>query len=312
MGNQLQSKVINNKNILVVVTILTLVGLNMIQFIVNQQDDELAKEQLDSKQLELINTYTKLDTISTQLSQKITQVRRLGGNVDSLISIKNQLEKDKLILKQAAAQASQQSTLAVAKYEQIKSKLEGYEKVVALKDEEIARKEGITEELVSERNALLERQDKLAEKLNRLEIEKNKLLEQMNVAARLDLKNIRFYTIDKQGIANESEEFKSEKLERLKVSVRISRNDLTPKGIKQVMMRIIEPEGASLYTPKSGTFNFEGRQIFYTAATEFYFDNKEEKVDLLYVKGSSYTKGTHKVEFYCSGSKIGEGSFEVK
>ena len=86
---------INNKKILIAITILTLVAFNVVQFLINQQKNQLDYEKKESQKTELRFTYAKLDTISKQLDAKIQKIKDLGGSVDSLLEIKNQLERDK-------------------------------------------------------------------------------------------------------------------------------------------------------------------------------------------------------------------------
>ncbi|MGB0523483.1 MAG: chromosome segregation protein SMC [Flammeovirgaceae bacterium] len=296
---------INNKKILIAVTILTLVAFNVVQFLINRRAESLAREKYESKQLELVTTYAKLDTISTQLDEKIFHIRSLGGSVDSLLEIKNQLEQDKYALKQA-------NHLAKGRYEKIKKKVSGYEQLLLLKDEEIARFENVNKELVSERIALIEKTDVLTNEVSRLEEEKDKLLEQMSKAATLAIKNIRFFSVNRTGALIENREFKNNSLNKLLITVKLSKNQLAKKGKKLIAMRIIEPEGASLYNATSGTFKYKGKEMFSTASSEFYFDNKEEEVDFTFVKGNDYMKGNHRVEFYCEGQRIGQGDFIIR
>lgn len=303
--DQLKTNVINNKKILIVVTILTLVAFNVVQFFINQRAEEIAREKYESKHNELANTYNKLDTISTQLDEKIAHIRSLGGSVDSLLEIKHQLERDKYALKQV-------NHLAQSRYEQIKQKVSGYEKLLSMKEEEISRFEDVTKELVSERMALLEKTDALADEVSRLEEEKDKLLEQMSMASTLSVKNIRFFSINRTGALSENQEFRKNSLEKLLITVKISKNQLAKKGKKMIALRIIEPEGASLYNATSGTFKYNGKEMFSTASSEFYFDNKEEEIDFTFVKGNDYTRGDHRVEFYCEGYRIGQGTFTIR
>lgn len=296
---------INNKKILIAVTILTLVAFNVVQFLINQRADQKAREKYESVQLELITTFAKLDTISTQLDQKIIHIRSLGGSVDSLLEIKNQLERDKFALKQS-------THLAQDKYEKIKQKVSGYEKLLSLRDEEITRLENVTKELVNERIGLIEKTDALTDEVTRLEGEKDKLLDQMSMAATLAVKHVRFFSVNRTGALVENNEFKNHSLNKLLITVTLSKNQLAKKGKKLIAMRIIEPEGASLYNTNSGTFKYKGKEMFSTASTEFYFDNKEEEIDFTFVKGNSYSKGNHRVEFYCEGQRIGQGDFIIQ
>jgi len=303
--NQLNTIVINNKKILIAVTILTLVAFNVVQFFINQRDKQLEQEKYESKKTELGITYNKLDKISKQLDTKITHIRDLGGSVDSLLEIKSQLERDKYALKRA-------NHIAEERYEKIKQKVNGYEKLISLKDEELARNAEVTKELVNERIALIEKTNNLTDEVSRLEGEKVKLLEQMNKAATLNVKNVRFFSVTRTGSISESTEFKNNLLNKLLVTVKLNKNQLAKKGKKEIALRIIEPEGASLFNANSGTFKYQGKEMFYTTSSEFYFDNNEEEVDFTYVKGNNYSKGTHRVEFYCEGQRIGQSDFVIK
>ncbi|MFT5618873.1 MAG: hypothetical protein ACI85I_002108 [Arenicella sp.] len=305
MDKSTKYKIVNNRNIVLAITILVLVAFNVIQLFINRRSESVTKEKYETKQMELVNTYAKLDTISSQLDERIEHIRRLGGSVDSLIEVKHQLEQDKYSLRQSIHLASN-------RYEQIKGKVEGYEKLLAMKDKEISEMEHLTKVLTSEKLDLLEKQDELADEVTQLKSEKDKLLEQMSQASVLAIEDIRFFAVAKNGISGETTLFKQNKFEKLKVSIQLEDNQFAKEGKKEIMMRIIEPSGACLYNTNSGTFKYKGKQIFYTNTEEFIFNNNSEKIDFNYDKSNEYAIGTHRVEFYCEGFKIGDGEFEVE
>ncbi len=305
MDKSTKHKIVNNRNIVLAVTILVLVAFNVIQLFINRRSESVTKEKYETKQMELVNTYAKLDTISSQLDERIEHIKRLGGSVDSLIEIKHQLEQDKYSLRQSIH-------LANNRYEQIKGKLDGYERLLVLKDKEISEMEHLTKQLTSERLDLLEKQDELSDEVIQLKSEKDKLLEQMSKASVLTIDNVRFFTITKNGTSSETNVFKQNKLEKLKISIQIGDNQFAKEGKKEIIMRIIEPSGACLYNANSGTFKYKGKQVFYTKSEEFIFNNNSEKIDFTYNKSNEYSIGKHRVEFYCEGFKIGDGKFEVE
>lgn len=305
MDKNTKNKILNNRNIVLVVTILILVAFNAIQFFINQRSESVTKEKYETKQMELVNTYSKLDTISTQLDERINHIRRLGGSVDSLIEIKHQLEQDKYSLRQSIHLASK-------RYQQIKEKVGGYERLLAMKDEEIHEMEDLTKQLTSEKLDLLEKKDRLTDEVTRLETEKDQLLQQMSKASVLVVDEISFFEVAKNGKVTETDVFKQSKLQKLKVNVQIGENQFAKEGKKEVIMRIIEPGGACLYNANSGTFKYKGKQIFYTNAEQIIFNNISEKIEFAYNKGNEYSKGNHRVEFYCEGFKIGERVFSVE
>ena len=305
MSQNSKNRVINNKNLVLVIAILTLIVLNIIQLFINRQSENETKEKYESKQLELVNTYSKLDTISSQLDDRIDHIRRLGGSVDSLIEVKSQLEQDKYYLKQSIK-------LANSRYEQIKGKVKGYEQIIEQKDKEISSMEQLNERLASEKSELLEKQDELHSTVNRLELEKDILLEQISKVALLSVDNIRFYAFEKNGKPVAQEKFRQGKLEKLQIRVEISENEFAKKGRKKVFMRIIDPAGSSLYNSGSGSFEYNGSNLFYTSKQEFVFNNRNEQIDFSYSKGSEFSKGKYRVELYSEGFKIGEDDFWVE
>jgi cell division protein ZapB len=63
----------------------------------------------------------------------------------------------------------------------------------------------------------------------------------------------------------------------------------------------------------SGSFNFEGQDITYTAKQDHLFDNSQKSIAFLTAKpGGGYKPGKYLVEIYTDGDKSGEGFFMVK
>jgi cell division protein ZapB len=80
------------------------------------------------------------------------------------------------------------------------------------------------------------------------------------------------------------------------------------------MIRIVDENGQVLFdvAKGSGTFLFNNKEEFYTAAQEILFDNSKQKLTYLYDKGSDYNEGVYLLEVYTDGYLMGKGQFEVK
>jgi hypothetical protein len=94
------------------------------------RSNQLTKEQatsIEEKATELANTRVKLDSISTQLDNKIAEIKALGGQVADLEALKLQLEQDKSSLKKA-------NHATVASY---LAKIKEYDLILAQKDGDI-------------------------------------------------------------------------------------------------------------------------------------------------------------------------------
>jgi cell division protein ZapB len=297
----------NNRKVLIIIVFLILVVINGIQFYMSRQNEQKNKELIESKNTELITTYSKLDSISRQLNEKIQEIGRLGGNIDSLIMIKEQLEKEKDELKLARSYDQD-------RYNKIREKIEGYEFLLKRKDQEIAKLKEVNQELLSENINLKSERNDLSRTINTLQEEKGEMAQKISVAAALRAENIKFYAVNRRGKPREGEEFKTNQIDELRVSFNLGENSLAQVGAKTIIMRIIEPEGSALYNAAagSGTFMFKNEEIFYTASKEILFDNTQQIVTFEYEKGSEFRKGQHKVELYAEGALIGAGYFVIR
>ena len=94
-----------------------------------RQDNKTKDATIAAKTEEVLIAKTKLDSISAQLDAKIAEIQQLGGNIDSLMKVKAQLEVDKRELKNV-------STFDSKKYDQ---KIRNYQAILVQKDQEIAR-----------------------------------------------------------------------------------------------------------------------------------------------------------------------------
>lgn len=294
-------------NALLWVFIVILLAFNVIQYFLYQKKEAEVTEKVETKEVELIETYAKLDSISKVLNEKITEIRRLGGRVDSLLVIQKQLEKEKVELKQSR-------NLAQDRYEKIKNNIEGYKQLLQTKDAEIVKLKEVNKELLNETIALKEERNQITEQLSSLKQEKGALAEKIAVASTLRARNFKFAAISKKNKEREDNEFKVKHLEGLKITFNFERNDLAEIGTKRVIMRILDPDNSVLYNVGSGSgeFTHQGSSLFYTAYKDVLFDNSEQPVTFLYNKGSEYKSGQYKVEFYCEGVMIGSSDFVVK
>lgn len=306
MYNNKPDKSTRNKNILVAVTIFTLVTFNIAQLYINDKQEGKQREKYESKQLELVNTYVKLDSISVKLQHKINLLQNLGGRVDSLIAIKNQLEREKFALRQSG-------DLAEDRYLEIKGKVQGYNQLLVAKDVEIKELRAQNEELIQTKEQLLQRAGQLNSRVSELETEKNVLETQVKRASAPIARSLSFYSVDENGVATQGFEFKANKLDQIRVSVRIEPNQMvkTPT-MKTLYMSIKDPNGQELSNAQAETLKLNGKDIFYARSADFIYRSEGEEVILDYAQKSNFGAGQYRVEIHCDGRTIGSGVFTIK
>lgn len=305
----------NNGRTYLIVALLMLVGLNVLQLYFWYQEREMGKTKdvtIAAKTEEVLATKSKLDSISAQLDLKIAEIQQLGGTIDSLLKVKDQLELDKRNLRNVNNFDDRKYTTRIREYESLLSQ----------KDSEILR--------LREENGILTAQNKtLTEENTGLRGEKqalsdsvftyssrNRELEQkVTLASALRAENISVNALNARGKENDSGSYKAKRLERVKISFRLGENALAQQNEKTVYIRILDPSGAVLsdMATGSGEFMYNGKGMVYTVSQPIQFNNSRQQVDFVYGRGSQrFNEGRHVVEVYAEGFKIGEGEFTVK
>ncbi len=297
----------NRKLLLFVVVIFILLAINALQFYLTQSDKQKNQDLLEHRELELIGTFVKLDSISDELEVKIGKIQELGGNIDSLLEIQSVLQQEKLEL---------QNSLRISqnRYEAIKSKVEGYEILLKKKDEDIVRLKETNDALLAENQTVKEKNQQLSSEISQLQNTTNELNRKVSTAAALRVASIELEAINRQGASTEGSSFRVRQLEKLRVRYALEPNELAEIGTKEIYLRIVEPDGSALYnlTAGSGSIPYKSGKIFYTKSHEILFDNSPQVFQFEFDKGTDFKKGQYQVELYSQGNQIGTTTFIVR
>jgi predicted nuclease with TOPRIM domain len=283
-----------------------------------RQDIDAKNVDISSKTKELLITNTKLDSISAQLDAKIAEVTSLGGQVADLEALKAQLEQDKRNLVNS-------KNVSIKSYE---DKIKGYEAALTAKDVEIAKLRQENAQLTTEVKTLGSENTNLKSDVSNLKTDKQaladsvyattvknrELAEKVTLAAALKAMNVNVNAINSRGRERDGGEYKAKRVEKVKISFKLSENPLTKREEKVIYMRMLDPQGnvISDMATGSGAFMFGGKEMVYTAKQSISYDNTGQNVDFIYSRGANYAKGKHAIELFSEGFSIGRGFFDVK
>ena len=269
--------------------------------------DGIAKEQLQAEfdQTKTILT-TKLDSISGQLSNRISEIARLGGNIDSLVTLKDSItaERDQLQRTRTANKAIIQ---------RLDRKVTGYEELLLAKDDEIAALKVINTQLLEENTDLKVEKNELNATIREANQTKQQLEQKISLAAKLKAENIKVYNVNSRGKEREGD-FRSRQAEKIKVTFNLSENAVAPVAGHKIMIQIVDPAGNVVFdiARGSGSFQVDGREQFYTAMQEILFDNSKQELSFVYDKGSEFDKGDYKINIISDFYEIGQAGFSVR
>ncbi len=292
-----------NKVAVIIALLLIVIIVQSVKIYLDYKEKVEVKEQLATTEEDLAGTMQKLNDIQKELEQKIGEIQKLGGDV-------KELQKAKAEVALELKRSSKRSTKAL---QELKDKVEGYQELLKLKDEEIDKLKHVNTQLFSENKNLKTKQNKLSDSIVTLAKGKDELATKVAIASQLKAENIFVKAVSNKGKERESP-FKNRQLQKLKVDFNLAENKVAPIEGKKIIIRVIDENGQVIFdvAKGSGTFIVNSKEEFYTAAQEILFDNTKQRLTYLYEKGSAYASGKYVVEIYTDSYKIGSGQFEVK
>lgn len=288
----------------IIIAILSIIVLvQSVKIYLDYKDKVEVKEQLATTEEDLASTMQRLNEVNAELDQKIAEIQKLGGDISELEKAKAEVTAE---LKRSNARSSKA-------LKELKDRLEGYEELLKLKDDEIEKLKSVNKELFSENRSLKTTQNVLSDSINRLSKNKEELASKVAIASQLKAENITVVSVSEKGKEKEPP-FRKRQLTKIKVDFTFAENKVAPIEGKKVLIRIADENGQPIFDTNkgSGTFMFEGKEEFFTSAQEILFDNTKQRMSFVYDKGSEYATGTYTVDIYTDGYKMGTVQFAVK
>jgi cell division protein ZapB len=293
----------NNKVPVIIAFMAIIIIIQGIKIYLDTKEKQEVRTQLITTEEELATTMQRLKDINAELDEKIAQVEKLGGDVSDLEQAKAEITEELRRTKRATGK----------EIKALKDRVEGYELLLKNKDAEILKLQSVNKELLTENRSLKTEKNQLGDSLNRLTQSKQELASKVAIASQLKAENIRIVALNDRG-KERSSPFRAKQITQLKIEFNLAENSVAPIEGKKIMIRIIDENGQVLFDVArgSGTFIYNGKEEFYTAAQEVLFDNTRQKLSYLYDKGSEYAPGTYSLEIYTDDYQIGRGEFVVK
>lgn len=298
-----EPKKANNKIAIVIALLSIIIIIQSIKIYLDYQDKVEVNEQLATTEEDLASTMQRLNEIQTELNQKIIEMEKLGGDISELQKAKAEVDAE---LRRGRVRFNRD-------IKELKDRVEGYEQLLRLKDEELDKLKSLNKELYSENRNLKTTQNQLSDSINKLSANTSELETKVAIASQLKAENIAVVSVNSRGKERTSP-FRYKQLETLKVEFNIAENKVAPIEGKKFMIKVTDENGQVIFdvAKGSGTFMLNGKEEFYTVAQELLFDNTRQKLIFLYEKGSEYASGSYTVDIYTDGYRMGQSEFKVK
>ncbi|MBO3698345.1 chromosome segregation protein SMC [Roseivirga sp. E12] len=296
----------NNRDIIRIVLIVILIGVVVGGGYKINEDSKERKALQTEYDLTRETLTTKLDSISVELSGRISEISELGGNIDSLIILKDSItaERDQLQRTRVANKALIQ---------RLDRKVNGYEELLLAKDEEIVQLKKLNNDLLEENNVLKVDKNELNQSLTEAAQREEAYKQRISLAAKHRAENIQIFNINSRGKEREGN-FRKRQAQKIKVTFNLAPNDVAPVAGHQILIQLVDPLGNVIFDVArgSGSFKIDGREEFYTAMQEIVFDNSKQELSFVYDKGSEFDAGDYKIIILADTYEIGQSSFNVR
>lgn len=301
----------NNRTLLVVGLILVLLSINGILLYMQRQakNEVVQKEQeVQTKNAELEDQIKKFMALKGDFERQSQELQQMGMTNDSLEARIAAVNADLLQLRSFRA-----SSFSVADQKKFRTRAASLESVIRKKDEEIAQLQADNKQLFGENNELKTKQNEMTDSITTLKTTRQALAQKVTIASRLTTSMMKVNIITTKGKekSDDDAEYRAKRVEKVKITYALLRNDVADQGTKTVYLRLIEPDGATL-TQGGGTMRIDGQEQPYTASQEILFTNANTPYTFTFAKGSPYKQGKHVVELYSDGFQIGTANFTLK
>ncbi len=304
--NQVKEKKSSNK-VWIVVLAVVLLGVNGIQGFFNyQQNDEIKQKDvlIVQKDLQRDSLITAIDAKKAELIAAKAEIEKLGGDVTALDTKIQDLENLNAQLKK--------DTKYKGMYFNIKKEIESANKLAADSKTEADRLKiqlAQQDTIINTQKAAISQKD---QNISSLESEKTVLAQKVALASVLKAENIKVITVSSKGKEKIGEAFKAKSIEQIKIVFTVADNKVAQKNTKELFIRIVEPDGATITGGTDGEFKFGTQTLFYTTKTSILYNGLISPVTVSYTKSGAYKVGKQTIEVYCEGYLIGTGTFTVE
>lgn len=284
----------------------------------------------DTEISQMTETQVKLEQ---DYEQAVNSLEELKGDNQELNQIIDQQKAELKVQKNKIAAnltTSKDYKAAKAEIEKLKAQAEKFiQEINDLKSQNLVLTEAnqqlqtdksmLSEQLsttTSEKMTVSREKDSLSQAKQRLEKEKQKLFVKANKASAimLDKMEVKGYVIKKNG--KQSTESDADDLQMLKICFNMLKNEITDPGQELFYIRLIGPDGNTLYDEKAGsgtmTKSSDDTKMNYTKKYLVDYNGQAENICLVWNKEIPLTKGKYKVELYNKGYLSGTTEFKLK
>lgn len=298
-----EEKKSSSKRLILVLVILVLIILNGVFIYVwntNRQLKEESQRLLLQKEIEYQKAIGELNLFKGKNAQ-----------LDSLVDAANVELAARSISLDSLIQKNKVTAQQLERFKRENGKLNYYKQLYLEKIDSLIK---ANENLQVENSQLKTEIKQEQKRTDRLIDENVKLSNKVALGAVLKVSDISVEGIRSRSGGKEVSTNRARSTEKLKACFTIGENRVANRGNKVVYLRVIGPEGVTLWIEDAGSGKFmaEGQETLYTASATIDYQQESIPICIYWTKGTPFVEGVYKAEVYADGLLIGESSFSLR
>lgn len=304
MENQEQDQPIrkdSNKIYFLIAVILALLGTNTYLFF----KDKKANDRIVTISDEKSRMQTEIDKIEAELDNASSNNIKLSEEMQSEQDIaRKKIEELRTALKQGQLTQGQ-----LAKAQEDIKQLRYF---VTKYTSDIEELQKLNANLTSERDELISTVDSVSSKATELEKQNEELSTKVQAAAAIKTGNVTVsaYTVRNSG--KENMVTRASTTDKLRINFSVVNNPLAEKGLHNIYLRVIDPNGNLIVSDSGGMFNSDEEELQYTYKTAIEFANDGRSYSIDWANNGKYQKGNYTVVLYSDGYTMGKGEVGLR
>ncbi|WP_207429313.1 hypothetical protein [Pedobacter sp. SYSU D00535] len=166
--------------------------------------------------------------------------------------------------------------------------------------------------LTIERDSLRTTVDNVNQRATQLEQQNTELSSKVKTAAALKAGTVNVTPLRVRNSGKESDVTRANAAKKLRISFTVADNQLAEKGMHDVYVRIVDPNGNLIASDNNNVFSADGEDLQYTYRTAIEFDNTGKIFNIDWTNPNEFQKGTYTVLLYADGYAMGKSSVTLR
>ncbi len=267
---------------------------------------------------QVVSLKNQKDIVTTEKDTLSAEKEKLIGQLETLKKQYEQLSTDNKQLTDMFNAEKEHVEKLLKKIKNSDGSLSKYKKQVSSMEGRLKEYEQQIEQLKNENKALTAENFHIKTVLDSTTTE-NKQLSTTNTALNETVAKgsaLHTYDISASGIVvkakgKEVPTMKTKRVEKLRVCFTVGENAIATAGLKDVYLRISDPNGTILSKGEGDeySFDFEGKKLQFSAKEQVTYNNKATDLCMYWIKTKDFVPGTYTVDIFAEGKAIGTSNF---